>query len=103
MKLVYNFCSSVYSLTIINLYVHLLPVTEGRQNNKKKSTSNTITQKKNQEKEDDAWANDENIPTEQEKKRKKMIQGKMMMTLSLTVFKLNLSIHLCLCKFCTFH
>ena len=31
-----QFCSSVYTLTIINLYVHLLPVTEGEQNNKKK-------------------------------------------------------------------
>ena len=46
MKLVYNFCSSVYSLTIINLYVHLLPVTDGGQNNTKKSTSNTTTEKK---------------------------------------------------------
>ena len=53
MKLVYNFCSSVYSLTIINLYVHLLPVTDGGQNNTKKSTSNTTTEKKNEQKEDD--------------------------------------------------
>ena len=35
-KLVYNFCSSVYSLTIINLYVHLLPVTDDGHNNTKK-------------------------------------------------------------------
>ena len=55
MKLVYNFYSSVYSLTIIKLYDHLLPVTDGGQNNKKKSTLNTTTEKKNEQKEDDAW------------------------------------------------
>ena len=66
MKLVYNFCSSVYSLTIICLYVHLLPVTDGGKNNKEKSISNTTTEKKNVQKEDDTWGNDENTPTEQE-------------------------------------
>ena len=65
MKLVYNFSSSVYSLTIINLYVHLLPVTDGGHNSTKKSTSNTMTDKKNEQKEDDTWGNDENT-TEQE-------------------------------------
>ena len=69
MKLVYNFCSCVYSLTIINLYVHLLPVTDGGQNNKKKSTSNTTTEK-NEQKEDGAWGNDKNTPTEQENEEK---------------------------------
>ena len=67
MKLVYSFCSSVYSLTIINLCVHLLPVTYDGKNNKKKSTSNTNTEKKNEQKEDDAWGNDEDTPTEQGK------------------------------------
>ena len=76
MKLVYSFCSSVYFWTIINLYVHLLPITDGGQNNKKKSTSNTTTEKKNEEKEDDAWGNDENIPTEQENEEKEDEMGK---------------------------
>ena len=53
MKLVYNFCLSVCSLTIINLYVHFLSVTDGGQNTTKKSTSNTTTEKKNEHKEDD--------------------------------------------------
>ena len=70
MKLVYNFCSSVCSLTIINLCVHLLPVTDSRQNSKKKSTSNTTTEKKNEEKEDDVLGNDVNTPTEQENEEK---------------------------------
>ena len=78
MKLVYNFCSSVYSLTIIHLYVPLLPVTDDGQNDKKKSTSNTTIEKK------------------KKMRRKKMIQGKIIMMLSLTVFKLNLSIHICI-------
>ena len=70
MKLVYNVFLSIYSLKIINLYVHLLPVTDGGQINKKKSTSNTTTKKKNEEKKDDAWGNDENTPTEQENEEK---------------------------------
>ena len=60
MKLVYNFCSSVYSLTIINLYVCLLPVTDDGYNNTKQLTSNSTTEKKNDQKEDDTWENDEN-------------------------------------------
>ena len=60
MKLVYNFCSSVYSLTIINLYVHFLPVTDDGHNNTKQLTSNSTTEKKNDLKEDDTWENDEN-------------------------------------------
>ena len=57
--MVYNFCSSVYSLTIINLYVHLLPVTDDGHNNTKQLTSNSTTEK-NDQKEDDTWENDEN-------------------------------------------
>ena len=53
MKLVYNFCSSVYSLTIINLYVHLLPVMDGGHNNTKKLTSNSTNEKKNDQKEEE--------------------------------------------------
>ena len=67
MKLVCNFCSYVYSLTIINLYVRVLPVTNSGQN-KKKSTSNTSTEKKNEQEQPDTWEIDENTPTEQEKK-----------------------------------
>ena len=75
MKLVYNFCSSVYSLTVINLYVHLLPVTEGEHNNKMQSMSNITTEKKNEKKKDDAWGNDENTPTEQENEEKENDTG----------------------------
>ena len=56
-------------LTIINLYVHLLPVTDDGHNNTKKSTSNSTTEKKNDQKKDDTWGNDENT-TEQENEQK---------------------------------
>ena len=74
MKLVYNFCSSVYSLTIINLYVHLLPVTDDGHNNTKQSTSNGTAEKKNDQKEDDTWENDENT-TKHENEQKEDERG----------------------------
>ena len=86
MKLVYNFCSSVYSLTIINLYVHLLPVTDGGHNNTKILHQILLLKRKMTRKKIKHWGNDENTPTEQENEEKEDEMGKMMM-LSMTVFK----------------
>ena len=54
-----SFCSSVHFSTIINLYVHLLPVTDDGHNNTKQSTSNSTTENKNDQKEDETGENDD--------------------------------------------
>ena len=85
-KLVYNFCSSVYSLTIINLYVHLLPVTDGGQNNQKNQHQILLLKGKMSRKKIMHGKMMKILLLNRKTRKKKMKQGKMMMMLSLTVF-----------------